>query len=57
MQAPPPLAGGLKLGKGGESAAAITLDSLNLKNVSFIKVGVDEAARKEKAARAVFPWC
>jgi len=31
--------GGLKLGKGGEKTLAITLDSLNLTNISFIKVG------------------
>ena len=30
--------GGMKLGKGGESTKAITLDSMGLNNVSFIKV-------------------
>lgn len=28
----------MKLGKGGESTAAITLDSLNITNISFMKV-------------------
>ena len=37
---PPPLhcAGGMQLGRGGERTEAITLDSLGLKGVSFIKV-------------------
>ena len=30
--------GGMKLGKGGESTKAITLDSMGLNNVSFVKV-------------------
>lgn len=35
--------GGMRLGQGGEEVRAITLDSLNLKNVSLIKVDVQGA--------------
>jgi hypothetical protein len=41
------------LGKDGESAAAIALDSLNLKNVSFMKVGLGIQRDKGHTARAV----
>lgn len=37
--------GGMKLGRGGEAASAITLDSLRLDNVSFIKVDVQGAEK------------
>lgn len=35
--------GGLSIGAGGEEAEAIALDSLNIQNVSFIKVDVQGA--------------
>lgn len=35
--------GGMNLGRGGESVEAVTLDSLNLNNVSFIKIDVQGA--------------
>jgi hypothetical protein len=34
----PLLAGGMRLGLGGESVQAITLDSLNITNLSVMKV-------------------
>lgn len=37
--------GGLKIGKGGEEAVAVTLDSLNLTGVSFFKLDVQGAER------------
>jgi FkbM family methyltransferase len=37
--------GGMRLGRGGESVAAITLDSLGLENVSVIKVDVQGSER------------